>query len=359
MSDPIDLEAVIEDSLNDAAQPAEPAEIEEVVVDTPTDDTPVDESAEQVEESIEISAPGTKPIEKAEGADDFAKKFGLQANSVTGRENRIPYSRVKKIVEKNEKDVTDRVTKEAEAKFTPQITEFQTKLKAYEDRQVNVQKFEEIMEGDPKTFLGMLSKLPAYKEFFEFVQKASDGIIEQPAKATDLVALMPQPDQTLTDGSKVYSMEGLQALLKWQEDQVAQKTIKQVEERYAPIEKAWQTQEHAAKMVPIIEKQIAEARTWDKFTELEPKVVEILNADKNITLERAYLKAYQDAAVAEREQLSTDRNKMRTELLAELKKKPVSSAAPTAPAKASKTPSGPQSVEDIIAASIAESGIKG
>lgn len=364
MPEPIDLDAVIEDSLNDSQElPVEDTSTEDVT-ETPTDDTTSTEEVVEADAASgdQVAAPGSKEEVKDEATadgDDFAKKFGLQSQSVTGRENRIPYSRVKKIVEKNEKDVAARVSKEVEAKFVPQITEFQTKVKDYEDRLVRVGQFEQIMEGDPKTFLGMLSKLPAYKEFFEFIQKAAEGQAAQPAKVEDASAGMPQPDQTLSDGSKVYSMEGLQALLKWQEDQVATRTIKQVEQRYAPIEQAWQSQEQMAKMVPVIEKQIAEARTWDKFTELEPKIVELLNADKNISLERAYLKVYQEASVAERQALTVDRNKMRGDIIAELKKKPTASSAPVGAVKPSKETAGPRSLEDIIAASVEEAGLKG
>jgi hypothetical protein len=301
--------------------------------------------------------------EPTEG-DDFDKKFGLTAQSVTGRENRIPYSRVKKIVSKAEKDTEARIRKELEGSFTPKMGEYETKVKDYEGRLERVAQFEQILENDPKQFLGMLSQIPAYKEFFAFVEKAVAGA--QPVKeegpyldATD----MPQPDQRMNDGSMVYSLEGLNKRDEWLARKIEEKAIKQAEanlsKRYEPIEKQWQSQQEMARMVPVVERQIAEARQWEQFTELEPRIIELLKADKNITLDRAYLKAYQEWSVQEREKLSADRNRVRTEVLAEIKKKPVASSAPAAGVRPAKgIPAGPRSMEDIIAASLEEAGLK-
>jgi hypothetical protein len=354
-----DLETTIEDAVNDSLDTAAP-------VDDVATDTPVDAPAETTEVEAPDDVPavdGNHPV--APGArspqdvqqDEFARKFGLQAQSVTGRENRIPYSRVKKIVEKNEKDAIARVTRELETKFTPQVTELTSKVTDYESRLQRVAQFEEIMETKPKEFLGMLSKLPAYKDFFDHITKLASGTpVEQP-KVADPSEGMPQPDQTLPDGSKVYSMEGLRALMDWQAAQVEQRTIKQVEERYKPIEQAWQSQEQYNKLVPVVEKQIAEARKWPNFTELETEIVSLLKANQNLTLEGAYREAYHRNVAPK---LSADRDRIRQEVLAEIKKAPVK--APSAPVVATRPKpavnTAPQSLEDIINASLEEAGLK-
>lgn len=358
-----DLENVIEDSINDslAPEPAEETTSDATVsVDAAVEETSEATAGEQVTpeatDSTQVLAPGNRPTNAAE--DDFAKRFGLQSQSVTGRENRIPYSRVKKIVEKNEKDTVARITKELETKYS-KFPELETKVADYEGRLQRVAQFEQILESDPKTFLGMLSQHPAYKEFFDFVEKslAAQETQQQAAPAVDPNAGMPPPDATYADGTKGYSQEGLQKLLDWKEQQAVKKAISQVEERYKPIEQAWQSQEQIAKMVPIVERQIAEARTWDKFTELEPRVVELLKTDRNITLERAYVKAYQEATTTERQKLTTDRNAIRSEVLAELKRKPTASATIAAPVKPGPAePTGPRSMEEIIRESLEQAG---
>jgi hypothetical protein len=361
LEDQNSLESIIEDSINDAT--AEPE-----IIDTPVDDTTTEAPIEP-DTTSEVPAPGSAETKDDEGAtpadeDDFAKKFNLQAQSITGRENRIPYSRVKKIVEKNEKDVIARVTKEIEAKFSPQLIEHQTKLKDYEDRLGKVAQFEQILDNDPQQFLGMLSRHPAYKQFFDFVEQAANNLNSQPPEAKQQPFLsdadMPQPDQTLSDGSKVYSMEGLRARDEWLAKQIQSKAVQEAEarlaERYKPIEQAWLSQEQMNKIVPVVEGQIAEARTWDHFNDLEPKVVQLLKADPKISLEKAYLKAYQEYVAGERERLAADRTKVRTEVLAELKKKPIASSPGTGVKPIlPKEPSG--SVEDIIRASIENAGL--
>jgi len=356
----------IEDAVNDATNPEvdveTPAE-ETVSVDTAATEIAEETASEEVTTQVESPAVKAATDAGAKVEDEFAKRHGLQPNSVTGRENRIPYSRVKKIVEKNERDAVARVTKEIEGKFTPQVTELSTKVTDYEGRLEKVAQFEEILQNDPKTFLEMLSQVPAYKEFFAYIEKASAALdgTQEPAKVVDPFGDMPQPDQPLPDGSKVYSEQGLKALLTWQDQQTQKRTIEQVEKRYAPIEQAWQAQEQMAKIVPVVEKQIADARTWDKFNELEPKILDILKADKQISLEKAYVKAYQEATIAERAKFTTDRNAIRTEVLAEIKKKPMSSAATAAAVKPNpqRESTGPVDTTEVIRRSLEEAGLLG
>ena len=110
-------------------------------------------------------------------------------------------------------------------------------------------------------------------------------------------------------------------------------------------------------MVPVVERQIAEARKWDRFPELESRIVAFLQADPQISLDRAYLKAYQEDVAAERARVSTDRNKIRTEVLGELRAMPQSSSAPVGGVKPGQQQhDGPRNLEDIIRE--ASAGIK-
>lgn len=363
-----DLDQVIEDSVNDATTP-------EVVDDVETTDV-TEPSVEETTVENQIAAPSDTTTTEAE--DDFDKKFGLQQTSVTGRENRIPYSRVKKIVAKAEKDAADKIRKELEGKTPTNFSELETKAKSYDELAPRVREYENLLDNNPREFLGRLSQHPAYKEFFAFVEQAAALLDQQKAEApADNQPYLnyndaPQPDQVLADGTKVYSLEGLAKREEWLARKIEEKAIQQAEDRlskrYAPIEQQWQAQQAQAELMPKIERQISEARQWDKFNELEPKIIEILKSDRSITLDRAYLKAYQEEVAAERERLTTDRNKIRTEMLAEIKKKPAASAAPTGVVKpVAKTTPKVQThpdgtpidpVEAAIFASLEESGLK-
>lgn len=350
-----DLDQIIEDSLNDSMTPDEPTP-EPVEA---SGEVPVEEPVEN--ESIGVPAPGA--VQPVVEEDAFAKQHGVKAIGATGNENRIPYSRVKKIVANAEKAAETRareaLKQELEGSYTPRITEFETKVRDYEGRLEKMAHFENMLENDPREFLGRLSKVPAYKEFFEFVERAAGQMgSETPAQAQP-GSDMPQPDVQQPDGSAIYSMEGLQALLKWQSDQTEQRTVKQLEERYRPIEQKWQSDQEFARMVPIVEKQIAEARTWDKFNELEPKITEIIKNDRSATIEKAYMKAYQAYIQEERQKWAADRNTVRSEVLEEIKNKPMASSAPTGSVKPGpQVPNAPRSLEDAIWQSLEDAGLK-
>jgi hypothetical protein len=314
-----------------------------------------------------VKEPVAEPVKPTTSDEEFAKKHGIAAVGVTGRENRIPYSRVKKIIEKNERDVTARVTKDLEAKFGPGAAEATEKIKDYETRLTRVAEFEQVMTQDPRQFLGMLSQLPAYKEFFDFVNRAMETQAAtpavDPAKAAPVAVSdeMPQPDRALADGSRVYSMDGLKALMEWQgaqvEKRVNQKWEDTVNRRFGPMEKAYQSQEYMAKLVPEIDKQIAEARKWPNFNELEADVVKILNENNQISLEGAYRQAYHASVVPK---LTADRNKIRSEVLAEIKKQPAVTSAPAGVPRPKATPSGvARDMNDVIKASLEEAGVLG
>src|SRR3990167_4953274 len=347
MSDnPMDL--VVEDALNDSLTPDTAPEVSEPASDTLFGDAPVEVAADPLAEAVaDPIDPLAEPVQ-----DEFEKKWGIPSKSVTGRENRLPHSRVKTMVTKAEQESYARGLKEAEEKHIPKLQEYETKIKDYDERWQRVVAFENVMENDPRTFLTELSKVPAYKEFFDRIQELAAG--QTVAADPQTPKGMPQPDQILADGTKVYSMEGLQSLLSWQAENVEKRVTDRVQKHYAPIEEQWQHQQRQAAMVPVIEKQIAEARTWPNFTELEPDIVKILKADPQISLERAYVKAYQEIQVP---RVSADRNKIRTEVLAELRQKPISSSAPTGQVKPGSTASGPRSMEQIITDTLKEQGL--
>ena len=336
----VDLEQVVEDSVNDS-----------VVVDADTSiDTPLEADASTSDDvviddtpsSIEVKRGVIEEAGESEEQDEFARKFGLSSQSVTGRENRIPYSRVKKIVARAEQEAIAKATKDLEGKFTPQTTELSTKVKDYEDRLTKVAQFENILENDPKTFLTMLSKVPAYKEFFDQISQGSQQQPQKPAADPS----MPQPDQTLSDGTTVYSMEGLQNLLAWQaknvEDRVSKQVSEDVRQRYAPIEQEWHSQQQRAKVIPVINAQLADARTWPQFNENEDAILQALRADRNISLEGAYRQVVYP-------KLQTSRDDMRKSILEELKRKPVSSSAPlTASRPGQPVQTGKRDLLDVV-----------
>lgn len=341
-----DLSTVIEDSITDVTLPAP-----EVDLDTPT------EALEAAPEPTEAPEDTPDPVDPPTPQDDFDKKFGLTAQSSSGRENRIPYSRVKKITEKAVNDAKSSWQKDLEASHVPsaKFTELDTKVKDYEARLGQVAEFEKVMTTDHTRFLNMLYSVPGYKEIFD---KLAGPQVQQPQQVTPpQTDDFPQPDQELSDGSRVYSMEGLKALREWDRKQVESAVMKQVEARYAPIEKDYQSFQKVQAIKPQVEKQIADARTWPLFNESEDEIVAALAKFPSYSLERAYqavvfpkMKAEQDRVTAESR---VTKESVRAEVLKELKQAPRSTSAVTAGTRPTpQAASGPRSLEDVIADSI-------
>lgn len=374
-----DLEQVITDSVNDS--------INDVVEETP--DIAEDASSEPVEAPVDDAEPGPVAEEgsstevpspanvaaseatPAEPQDEFSKLAGMPQMGVGGRENRIPYSRVKKITEKAVNDVAEAALGRKLAAgekavdvvktHVARIPDLEAKVTDYEARLTNVGQFENVMANDPERFLTMLAKLPAYKGFFDFVEQGSQALRGQPGQPNPEAAAvpqgdgMPEPDEELSDGSKVYSMEGLKALLAWNAQHVETKLtsgyeakLKAIEDRYTPMATEWNERRRIEATLPVIRKQLEDARTWPLFNESEGEILEVLKADGQISLEGAYRKVVFPKLVAER-------NNVRQDVIKEIKAAPVAtSVASRVVSKPTTSPSGgPRSLEDVIKEQIA------
>lgn len=373
------LEDIITDAVNDSQLPDETPEVVETdeVSDTPTEepiessdpapDAPTEETPAESEDSPAVASPAAKSNQPQ---DEFERLAGIQQTGIGGRENRIPYSRVKKITEKAVSEVAEAALGrklnagekpvDVVKAYVAKIPELESRVTDYETRLNTVGEFEQVMASEPQRFLQMLSRIPAYKEFFDFVEQAANTL--QPGQAAPAASPsqgqttqptvpvtddMPEPNEELPDGTKVYNMDGLKALMAWQAKQVEDRVTRKYEDRYKPIETEWQEQKRIEATLPVIRAQIAEAKTWPLFDDNEAEITRVLQLDPNISLEAAYRKVVFPKLVAER-------NSMRQNVLQEIKTAPVATSVPARAASKPVPPSaGPRSVEDIIRDSVA------
>lgn len=350
-----DLHAIIEDAITDAQIPPTPEPTPEAVADVPVEVTPVTDApaadptvpATEPESDPSATSEVASPAAKALGSeeDEFAKKHGLPPQKIGERENRIPYSAVKRIVSNAEKKALE--------PFQKQMTEMTAKVTDYEGRLTKVAELENLMFNDHVNFLNMLAdRIPGYKEIFDSIAAATKEA--QPAAQSSVQPTedMPQPNQQLADGSSVYDMDGLKALLAWHEKQVENRLTTGFNSRLEPFEKQIKYQEWQAQVAPQIQKQIEEARTWPQFKEHEDEIAQALAADRNLSLDGAYRKVVVP-------KLATDYNSMRTKVLQEVRQAPrstsVTSGASPQPA-ASGAAGKPQSLQDVIRQAIAGKG---
>lgn len=354
MSD--NLEDVIVSAVEDATSP-EPAEVDETPSETPLEATPEAPESTTTEEVVPEAAPEevASPAVKAADAvakpeqDEFEKKFGIPKESSPGRENRIPYSRVTKIVAKAVKDAETQAT----ASLTPRIKEFETKITDYEARLVQsgqlekkVADFERVMIQEPAKFVSMLKTLPQYKDLLS--QPAQPEAVNPETPISDD---MPMPDQELENGSKVYSLEGLRDLNAWNRAQARKETLVEVEKLYGPIAHSYEeNQKQAAAekykqevLVPAVTAQIQDAYTWPLFKDNEDAIVKVLNENPKFNLERAYQTVVLPL-------LQTSKDNMRKQVIKDLQKAPVATSAPISGSRPVPQPakSGPRDLEEII-----------
>ena len=361
------LESVVEDAISDVELPPDtldaPTETDTAEPIEASPDATTDDPSLETDE-LQVSTPGTapKPVQ-----DEFEKKFGIPAQSSSGRENRIPYTRVKKITEKAVKDALDAKAKEIESGYVPttKYQELETTVKDYTDRLTKVAEFENVMMNDAPKFLDMLSTIPAYakifKQLIEGAQVPAQTKTEAPADPADE---MPQPDQELTDGSRVYSMEGLKALTAWTKAQARKDILGEVEKTYGPLRTDYLKYQQTQAVLPQVQAQIADARTWPLFNENEDDIVKVLQQYPQASLERAYQHVVWPKLQAEQEKLrkeveaksgevKVNREAIRAEILKELKQAPRSTSVGSGQVTRPNAPTtGPRSLEDIIAEAV-------
>jgi hypothetical protein len=215
------------------------------------------------------------------------------------------------------------------------------------------------LRGEPKAFLAKLAQHdPRYQAFLEPAAAPAAAVVPQTA--------MPDPDITLQDGSRTYSIDGLKKLLEWNTANVEARLMPKLDERLKP----WQEREQAAKAREEGEKVtnavrektrnlIAEAQNWPGFKEHEADILKALQADTEqaraagkrptLSLDAAYRQAVLP-------KLQADRNKMREELLKEINGAAAKTPTTTHGGAESVKKPGPADTRSIAARIIEQAG---
>ncbi len=321
-------------------------------------DTPV-EAPEAPVEAVE--AAGDTPVTPdtpvaAIEPDDLTKELeaaGIKA--LTGqRENRIPYSRVKKIIENSRKTLAETHEKA--------LKEREERLTKAEERSKHMDAVDRLINEDADKYMSLLAQVnPKYARFIQ------QGVVPPVAPKEEYQEPAPGPDATFADGTKGYSAEGLEKLRAWDRQQAIKEATKLFNARLEPIEKDRQAREqrerqqrdaddYRAKQIPVVKNQIAVAqKTWGKLFEDDynrqhedkSEILHFLRANPTVPF---------DAAVAQvlLPKLQANRDTMRSDLLKEINGRPAAAVkAPVPAVLAGDTGGGRRSTEDVIRASIA------
>lgn len=270
------------------------------LIDAPPDTTPVDsietttettsDTKPPAEESKKEDKPSTEDIRTADelAEDKELEDIGLLPVKPGQKENRIPYSRVRKIILNGLKK-RGATHAEAVKALNSTIEGLQTKVGLMD-------KLEEFVKTKPDEYIAHLQKL--HPEQYGKYTKAE---LREAAKTGEFVPAKddpkPEPDGEYPDGSKGYTPEGVQKLLEWNTRQAVRQAKseaqaemeKTLKEKLEPVNgileerKAHQTLEQRRQSIKEATEEAREV--WgDLFTQDEAKgndseIVKALNAD--------------------------------------------------------------------------------
>jgi hypothetical protein len=245
----------------------------------------------------------------------FLKEKGHELKKVDGKPNWLPLPTVERMLEQY---------------ADGQRSQWDTRLSSAENEAKTVKgQIEQIraaIQGDEGQFLAQIAQInPKFRRFLE--QQA------QPLPAHDP---MPGPDVELADGSRTYSLDGLDARDAWRERQ----WMRKMDDRLKPFTERDQAEQAQTQLLERTRTQIQTAEAWPNWAEWKDDVLTTLQTDtaKTMTLREAYLEVKAN-------RLSTDHNTVRESVVKEMANAPKSTAVRSG-VEATRQP-GPRSTAEI------------
>lgn len=373
-SDPIT--AAIENSIAEATDiPEDTGGVDDAaeVVDAGTENAPAAEVvAEGTDKAGAVDA--DKPekevvpaaeVKKDEPKDDLEKELealGLGKKDLQPgeRENRIPYSRTRKIV--------GNAIKRATEKFQGQVTEATTKTQALETEIAPYRRVDELIVKDPDQYVKFLATLhpTLYGKFL----KPAEAIADKAAPTTPAAAddLEPKPDHKFEDGTMGYTPDQHAKLLQWNHRQGVREAEtrlrKEMDDRLGPMEAERRAREADAAQLPRVQAQkdwatktYGEAFTADYKKGAKSEILALMKANDGL-MGRPYLSFEACVAQFMVPKLQADRNAIRESVLAEINARPAAAVkGPAAAVKAVTEDNGPKTMEQVIKDSLVAAGL--
>lgn len=316
-------------------------------------------------------------VPPADSDDPFATEHGLVAKRPDGRQNRIPYDRVKAIsetqVRKALKPYAEALGIKVDDKTLSQLdpeavmtafTERNTKYSDYESQFEHVRNIEKVMATDGDRMIRMLAQAnpEMYGKFAKVLEQVADaaaGTEGQALSADDPNDPEPQPDYPVKDenGNIIghqWTAEGLAKARAWDRRQAKRESALEFGKRIEPFEKERADREKAEQLAArqrqiddLAEQAVTEllgrAEKWPLFGDNKKAIFDAVNANPKLDLRDAYINHVMPLIAA-------DRNKMRAELIKEMQGAPNATSTATAAVPAAGDQN--QSLEDVVRESI-------
>lgn len=311
--------------------------------DDRADDQPVDDPKKSTEKA-DSGQKDEKKDEKKDGDDDDLSKIPEHFIDKRGqkRENRLPYSAVKRIVANAQKKAT---------------TELTAKVTDYEGRLQVLDRLGEIAEKDADRFIQILATQSPEK-YSKFLAVIDGGKVDPKAKTAPVTDddPEPEPDVHFADGSSTYSKAGLAKLREWDRRQATKTVLAEVDKQYGGVKKSFDAAQTRAQYQAQIDVQVRHAvDNWPGFREHAKDIFEALRGDK--TGRMSLDDAYRAVVVPKlQESAKVNRETLRAEILKEIQAAPAATATTTTTATPPPDPAKPRDLEDIIRESIRKKG---
>lgn len=286
-----DLESVISASIS-GLPGSEPVSTppEAVAQDTPAADTPPADAAPAVPAAdtpaaVAASADTVSETPEVPAGETVAPEDSLDTvrQELAGkRDNRIPYSRVTKIVENAEK--------KARAESQTRITELEGKVKHFETPEFgNSLRALELADADPDKFIELLAKSDErYAKILNGRTAAPPPVGSAAPPAGDEV----KPDIQLSDGTLGYSAEAsdrrTHALLARQAAELRAE-FKATLKDYEPVRESYQAHQIREASKARVSARLEQAAKWPGFNESVKEISAYMDSNKGVALHDAYI----------------------------------------------------------------------
>lgn len=288
------------------------------------------------------SAPAAAP---QDDIDKLLAAEGVQKDSIRG-ENRIPYSRTKKIIQNAQAKWKADYDKTVEAE-RQSWTQERSSLDNYKRQ-------EEVASADPDRYISLLASVdPRYQKFLSLVGKTDSAAPAAPAVDDDPE---PQPQRD-EQGNPYYTPDGWKAWQSWTRRQAVKEAKAEFEKTYGSTLKTVQEREQAARVIearrPVVQAQMSRIiNTYgaELVSTHQDAIVRVLRE-----AERAGQPMSADAAAAQvlMPFIRQDEATIRQKVLDEMNRRPAAVRGTSAPAqKRAVADDAPLTGDDLIRAEL-------
>lgn len=280
--------------------------VESAMAEIPDDggsDLSVEESTPPESGSIAASSAVSSiaggPAPTQDERDELAEALGIIDKGKGKWIARTPYSKVSKIVKERE-------TK-TKADHEAALKQHTDRVSAYEQQ---IAQFDQLV-ANPAALISALAQVhPAYRQY-----------VTNTAPQTDA----PPQFNSVAD------------LTQYVQSQIDQ----HVSQRLAPIEQERAARDQIARNLPIVQQQIAEAKTWPMFVESQAEILAALQKNPKSSLHAAY----QSVVLPK---LSASREQVRQQVIAEMNARPHSTVAGSSVTGRTAPEAAQQDTSDIV-----------